>query len=148
MLKTVRVELAEANAFVQEHHRHHKPVRGHRFSVGVSADGVLVGVAICGRPVARSTDPKTVLEVLRVCTVGTPNACSFLYGKVARIAAELGFSKIQTFVLDSESGQSCQAAGYVRGHTTRGGSWGNRPGRRNDQPEVPKTLWYRDLCHG
>ena len=34
MLTLRPVSLAEANAFVAEHHRHHKPVRGHKFSLG------------------------------------------------------------------------------------------------------------------
>jgi hypothetical protein len=98
-MKTVRVELNEANAFIGTNHRHHKPVRGHRFSIGVEAGGRLVGVATIGRPVAPKTDQKHIAEVTRLATDGTKNACSFLYGKAARIALELGFTKIQTFVL-------------------------------------------------
>ena len=50
------INLKTANAFVQQYHRHHKPTRGHKFSIGVSENGALVGVAICGRPVARRLD--------------------------------------------------------------------------------------------
>ena len=32
------VSLADANAFVAAHHRHHKPVRGHKYSLGCMAD--------------------------------------------------------------------------------------------------------------
>ena len=49
MLTLTPVSLAEANAFVAQHHRHHKPVTGHKFSIGCTADGRLVGVAIVGR---------------------------------------------------------------------------------------------------
>lgn len=142
-----RVELADANAFVAKLHRHHKPVRGHRWSVGVAHNDQLVGVAICGRPVARAVDQRLVLEVLRCCTDGTPNACSYLYGKCARVAKELGFQRIQTYILASESGASLDAAGYTRGHTTAGGSWNCavRVGRREDQPQEPKVLYFRDL---
>ena len=45
--------LEQANAFVAAIHRHHKPTVGHRFSLGAFLDGVCVGVAIVGRPVAR-----------------------------------------------------------------------------------------------
>ena len=146
-MKPARVELAEANAFVQARHRHHKPVRGHRFSLGASRDDQLVGVAICGRPVARAVDQKNVLEVLRCCTDGTKNACSYLYGKAARLAKELGFKRIQTYILDEESGKSLEAAGWTRGYTTKGGNWnhGTYKGRREDQPMGPKTLYFRDL---
>ena len=52
MLMLIPVSLAEANAFVAQHHRHHKPVTGHKFSIGCTADGQLVGVAIVGRLLA------------------------------------------------------------------------------------------------
>ena len=75
MLTLTPINLKTANAFVQQHHRHHKPTRGHKFSIGVSDNGALVGVAICGRPVARRLDDGYTLEVNRLCTDGTPNAC-------------------------------------------------------------------------
>ena len=34
-LRIVPLELSEANALVKELHRHHFPVVGHRFSIGV-----------------------------------------------------------------------------------------------------------------
>ena len=74
-LKIVPVELKEANVFISQHHRHHKPVKGHRFSIGVTKENNLVGVAVVGRPVARRTNAKEVLEVTRLCTDGTKNAC-------------------------------------------------------------------------
>ena len=63
MLELQPVTLAEANAFVAKHHRHHKPVTGHKFSIGCIADGRLVGVAIVGRPVSRYLDNGLTLEV-------------------------------------------------------------------------------------
>ena len=56
MLILKPVSLADANAFVALHHRHHKPVRGHKYSLGCFKDGQLVGVAITGRPVSRYLD--------------------------------------------------------------------------------------------
>ncbi len=39
LLTLTPVSLAEANAFVAQHHRHHRPVTGHKFSMGgISAD--------------------------------------------------------------------------------------------------------------
>lgn len=72
MLTLTPINLKTANAFVQQYHRHHKPTRGHKFSIGVSDNGALVGVAICGRPVARRLDDGYTLEVNRLCTDGTP----------------------------------------------------------------------------
>lgn len=34
MLELVPITLKEANAFVERYHRHHKPVVGHKFSIG------------------------------------------------------------------------------------------------------------------
>lgn len=74
MLTLTPINLKTANAFVQQYHRHHKPTRGHKFSTGVSDSGSLVGVAICGRPVARRLDDGYTLEINRLCTDGTPKA--------------------------------------------------------------------------
>lgn len=70
-LTIVPLSLRAANDFVARLHRHHQPARGHKFSVGVEAGGVLVGVAIAGRPVARHYDDGLTLEVNRTCTDGT-----------------------------------------------------------------------------
>ena len=91
MLTVKPMSLANANRFVAEHHRHHKPVRGHKFSLGCMANDRLAGVAIVGRPVSRYLDDGLTLEVNRLCTDGTKNACSFLYGAAARAAKVLGY---------------------------------------------------------
>lgn len=146
-LQIVHVELAEANAFVEALHRHHKPVRGHRFSLGVAEGERLCGVAVVGRPVARMTDQRRVVEVTRLCTDGTPNACSALYSAAARAARELGFDSIQTFILANEPGTSLVAAGWALAGDSPGGDW-NRPlrgGRRVDQPLVPKRKYAKAL---
>lgn len=112
-MKTARVELAGANHFVHLFHRHHGPVVGHRYSFGAYTDrGGIVGVAICGRPRAKSIDKRHVIEVLRCATNGHRNACSFLYGKAARVAAELGFRAVITYTLASEEGGSLRAMGW------------------------------------
>lgn len=143
-----QVELRDANAFVEKHHRHHKPVRGHRYSIGAELNGALVGVIIVGRPVARMIDHKTTVEVLRCCTDGARNACSFLYSAAARVAKELGYEEIITYTLESEDGSSLKAAGWeLDCPSTGGGDW-NRPGRRGrrtDQPMVKKKRWIKYL---
>ena len=53
MLEICPMTLKEANAYVEQYHRHHKPVVGHKFSIGCSDGEKIVGVAIVGRPVAR-----------------------------------------------------------------------------------------------
>lgn len=111
-LRATRISLDAANAFVLRHHRHHGPTTGHRFSIGVVLDGSLVGVAICGRPVARHMPQDVTLEVNRLCTDGTRNACSFLYGSAARAAQAMGFYSILTYTLDEEGGASLRALGW------------------------------------
>ena len=141
-LRHVRIKLSDANAFVADHHRHHKPVIGHLFSIGAVLNGQLVGVVIVGRPVARMRDDGVTAEVTRLCTDGTRNACSFLYGAAARAAFALGFTRIGTYILASESGASLNASGWRMIGQTKGGSW-SRPSRpRNDKhPTEPKTLF-------
>lgn len=71
-----------------------------------------VGAAIVGLPVARKTPQYETSEVTRLVTDGTKNACSFLYAAAARVAREMGFFKIQTFILQEERGISLRAAGW------------------------------------
>ena len=128
-LSIVRIGLDEANAFVQLHHRHHRPVIGHLFSIGAAAeDARICGVAIVGRPVSRMRDDGATAEVTRLCTDGTKNACSFLYGASARAAFSLGFRRIGTYILASEPGISLTAANWRLIGKAGGGSW-SRSGR-------------------
>lgn len=136
------VDLSEANAFVREHHRHHRPVVGHKFSLAASLAGKIVGVAIIGRPVSRMRDDGATLEVTRLCTDGTRNACSFLYGAAARAAFALGYRRIGTYILKSETGASLYAANWKLVGERGGGSWSvpSRP-RVDRHPLEPKLLF-------
>lgn len=115
-LDIVPVSLKEANAYVEQHHRHHRPVVGHKFSIGCadnSTDGErIVGVAIVGRPVSRYLDDGLTLEVTRLCTDGTRNACSMLYAAAWRAAKAMGYKRLITYILESENGASLRAAGW------------------------------------
>lgn len=145
----VPVELSEANALVKRWHRHHKEAQGHRFSIGVydTKKQELVGAAIVGRPVARLVNWRTTVEVVRLVSDGTKNACSILYAASARVAKELGYEKIQTYILDTETGTSLLASGWVCENKTAGGGhgWHSRSGRRDDQPENTKQRWVKVL---
>jgi len=147
-VNVVHLELAEANAFVRIHHRHHKPVQGHRFSLGCVLAGSLVGVAVVGRPVGGSS-PETTLEVLRCCTDGTRNACSFLYGAAAKAGRALGFERIQTYILDSEIGASLKASGWEYERLSHPSGWHHdAPRGARDVPDHlkgRKQLWFKQL---
>lgn len=142
MLTVRHMELADANAYVTEYHRHHKAVRGHRFSLACYEDGRLCGVAIVGRPRSRWINQRTTVEVLRLCTDGTQNACSKLYGACRRAAKALGYDRLITYILEDEDGKSLLASGFSYCYTNKGGSW-NQPGRpRTDKAPVrPKQLY-------
>jgi hypothetical protein len=141
-LSVVRIGLDEANAFVTEHHRHHQPVVGHLFSIGAAFADRIVGVVIVGRPVSRHRDDGLTAEVTRLCTDGTRNACSFLYGAAARAAFALGFKRIGTYILKSEPGTSLTAAGWRLIGETPGRSWSvpSRP-RVDKHPLQVKLLF-------
>lgn len=122
-LCAVPLGLDEANAFVRRHHRHHGAVVGHKFSIGAALGEVIVGVVIVGRPVARRLDDGLTLEVTRLCTDGTRNACSFLYGAAARACFALGYQRIGTYVASDEPGVTLRAAGWRLVGKTPGKSW-------------------------
>ena len=145
-LKAVPLELRESNDFVAEHHRHHDPVHRDKFRVGCTEGGVLVGAANVGRPVARCLCDGKTLEVLRLCSTGEKDVCSFLYSRCARIAKEMGYSKIITYILESETGTSLKAAGWHKEADIRGHTW-NTPGRprQTTAPTCDKQRWAKDL---
>ncbi len=147
------ISLRDANRFVGRLHRHHPPARGCRFCVAAWASGVMVAVAIVGRPVARASGEETA-EVVRLCSDGTWNACSLLYAACARAAAALGYCRIQTYILASEPGTSLKAAGWVREAETPGRAWDHTSAsqlmltggtRTNAHPLGKKVRWGRNL---
>lgn len=146
-LHIVPTTLAQANAFVLQHHRHHAPTVGHRWSIGIANGNGLCGVAICGRPVARALPQYQLIEINRVATDGTKNAPSKLYGTCAAIAKLMGFGDIETSILESEPGTSLKAAGFTFRRNIKGRDWNTptRGGRRTDQPMCDKQAWGRKL---
>lgn len=142
-LTVVPLPLDEANAFVAQHHRHHIPAVGHKFSLGVADyEGDIRGVCIVGRPVARMSDDGFTMEVTRLATDGCPNACSALYAAAWRVCREMGYRRLITYILDSEPGTSLVAAGWRLVGARGGGSWGREERPRVDKhPTQGKLLW-------
>lgn len=144
VLRIGHVTWRESKAFVGSEHRHHPPSRGHMWSTGVHDGDRLCGVAVIGRPVSRVLQEAGDIEVLRVCTDGTPNACSALYGAAARQAVAHGWKRSQllTYILNTEPGTSLRAAGWLFDGLTDGGEW-DRPSRsrKANAPTVPKQRW-------
>lgn len=138
----VPISLDEANEFVRQHHRHHQPVVGHKFSIAVADGERVVGVAIVGRPVSRHMDNGWTLEVNRCATDGTRNACSMLYRAAWRAAAAMGYRRLITYTLPSEGGASLRGAGWTLIGERGGGSWSRDSRPRVDKaPTEQKLLW-------
>jgi len=107
-------------------------------------DSTLAGVVIAGRPVSRRQDDGYTLEITRLCTDGTENACSFLYGAAVRAARAMGYRRVITYTLETENGTSLKAAGFTFDGITAGGSWDSPSRRRTDKsPTAPKKRWVK-----
>ena len=146
--------LRDARQFVAQHHRHNLAPQGGLFAVSVADADAIVGVAIVGRPVARMLDDGLTAEVTRVATVGTPNACSMLYGAASRAAKALGYQRIVTYTLTSEPGSSLRASGWtVDAELAARNTWSTPSRLRLQQdlfgnerrPSEAKTRWVKTL---
>jgi len=141
-LTIVPITQKEAKEYIRVHHRHHKPSVGSVFNLAVAKGGDIVGVAMVGRPVARGADNGWTLEVNRVATDGTKNACSMLYGAAWRVAKNLGWLRLITYTLPEEGGASLRGAGWRLIGERGGGSWSckSRP-RVDTAPLQMKFRW-------
>lgn len=139
------IDIKKANAYVACHHRHHGVSQGMKFAVAVKDHtGVTRGVAIASKPRNRDLMKGGYLEVVRVCTDGTPNACSMLYSAMRRAGTALGYEqgKIITYTLRTEPGTSLHAAGWVKDKAVVGEGW-DRPGRTREAVVVAdKVRWH------
>lgn len=145
-LKAVPISLKDANAFVDAVHRHHQHAVRDKFRCAAAIGDKVVGVAQVGRPVSRMLDDGETLEVVRLCTDGTQNACSFLYSRACAIAKLMGYKKIITYTLETEPGTSLIASGFTLDGVTQGGGW-SRPSRKRETkaPTCPKKRWVKIL---
>lgn len=144
VLLIVPSSLKEAQEFVKANHRHNIPPVGGKFAIKCvdKIQNRVVGVAICGRPVARKLDDGFTLEIYRNCTDGTMNACSKLYGACQRIARNMGYLKVITYTLESENGSSLRSANFKCFGRAGKPSWTGK--RKRDyfiSPEEFKNRW-------
>ena len=141
-LEIVPCSLRDAFSFVEQHHRHHTAPKFGLFAIGCADGGKIVGVSIVMRPVSRALDDGFTAEVSRLCTDGSPNACSKLYAASWRAARAMGYRKLITYVLASESGTSLAAAGWRVVAEVRGRTWNNPSRPRVDKhPLQDKIRW-------
>lgn len=139
-LKIKPITLKQASEFINANHRHNGATVGHKFSIGLYDGDKLIGCAVCGRPVSRYLDNGEICEINRLCTDGTLNACSMLYGACSRIAKEMGYKKIITYTLESENGASLKASNFICDGKAGGTHW---TGKRNKGQAIPHEMKIR-----
>lgn len=139
------ITFKQACEFVSRNHRHHKPTVGCKFCIGLYDADTLVGVAVCGRPVSRHLDDGLTLEINRLCTDGTRNACSMLYGAACRAGKAMGYRRAITYILKSEDGSSLRASNFVCEGEAGGTHWTGKRNRGQAIPYEMKTRYSREL---
>ncbi|WP_373428565.1 XF1762 family protein [Streptomyces sp. B1I3] len=141
----VPLSFHEACSTIDQFHRHHTRPQGWKFGWGVTTpDGQLVGAATAGRPVARALWDGFTLEVTRVATNGTPNACSALYAAAWKTASAAGYYRLITYTQHGEPGTSLRAAGWRRTAVLRPRKGWDAPSRhRSDRGTdgIGRYLW-------
>jgi hypothetical protein len=161
--RIVPITKTAARQFVTEHHRHNEApsVTQVQLAIGLEVDGELVAVATAGYPVARYQQDGKTLEVNRACVAGEHrNANSALYGASGRAAKALGYERLITYTLQSESGDSLRAAGFDGPVDIGANTWSrpNQPdrvrhsvtlwGERKNAEGIAKYRWERRLTTG
>jgi hypothetical protein len=144
LLELAPCSLEEANAFVARHHRHHHPTPVAKFSIAATDGDKVVGVVIVGLPKARLAMDGWTLEVTRLASDGTRNACSLLYGAARKAAFALGYKRIITYTLAEENGASLLASGFELEADVTGRSWKTHNRRRfvdDRNPISDKKRW-------
>lgn len=157
MIRLVPIELKVANATVAMWHSHHKPVVGHKFSIGATVNDVLRGIVIVSRPVSPPLDDGFTREVTRLCCIGvdadpdSKNVASKLLGAATSACEATGVRWVISYTRKDEDGACYKAAGWVALHETKGRPWtsGNKstrwlPGFYEPSTEiVDRIRWER-----
>lgn len=142
MLSLQPITQREAFRFIEQHHRHHRPPQGAKFTIAVNDGEKVVGVVVVGRPVARLLDDTWTAEVTRLCTDGTKNASSKLYSAAWRAARAMGYRRLITYTLATEPGTSLLASNWRLVGQAGGGTWSRKARPRIDtHPLGQKLLW-------
>lgn len=131
------LSLAIAREFVDRNHRHNEAPSCHKFSIGLLAQGLLVGVIIASTPKAKALNDHFTLELNRCCVLPDQrNACSKLYAKAIQAGRSMGYRKFVTYTLPHESGSSLKAVGFTLDGLTqaRPNGW-SHPSRPRKMPK-------------
>ncbi len=145
------ITLRASQSFIKEHHRHNEPMTGHKFSIGLTDGGRLIGVVVVGQPIARRNCDGYTAEITRCCVLdGQRNANSRLYAAALRAARAMGYRRVLTYTLPEESGASLKAVGFRFDGMTKSNPDGwdmpGRPRRRPAKyPYCQKMRWIREF---
>lgn len=156
------ITLRDAQTFIAKHHRHSDPPIGWICGVAVyeinppELGQRLVGVGVLGRPVAQQLQDGTTAEITRVATIEARNVASMIYGALCRVAEGLGYTRVVSYTLATETGATLKASGFHPAATVDARASWSRPKReRPDQLDLfdrrprrnpgPKTRWERHL---
>lgn len=112
MLSLAPMTVKAACHHVAKNHRHNRGPQGGLFACAVMDGERIAGVGIAGRPTQFKLDNGRTVEITRVCTDGSRNACSMLYSALCRAAAAIGYTRAITYTLAEEPGTSLRAAGF------------------------------------
>ena len=139
MLEIVPISFKEAKDYVNKYHRHLKAtMKGCKFVIAVSNNDIIVGVAIVGRPIARYLNDGWTLEINRTCTDGTKNVNSMLYAACWRVAKNMGYKKLITYIRKDETGNSLKAANFKIVAEVKGRLWNNKSRPRVENEIIDK----------
>lgn len=94
---------------------------------------------------SRYLDNGTTLEINRLCTNGTRNVCSMLYGACIRATKALGYKKVITYTLASETGASLKASNFINEGEAGGEIWTGERRRDNGVPAEKKVRWAYNI---
>jgi len=120
----IPITFEKACRFVNMHHRHHFNSHAHKWSIGYEEEGKLIGVGMIGRPLNRHLDDGLSLEITRVCVLeNNPNVCSIIISALCRSAKSMGYKRVYTYTLESESGSSLKGCGFENMATTISKKW-------------------------
>jgi hypothetical protein len=143
------ITLKAARAFVSEHHRHNDPPHGHKFSIGLRKGDELIGVVVVAQPTARANNDGYTAEITRCCVIeGQRNASSKLFAAGLRAARAMGYRRVITYTLPTESGASLKAVGFRYDGLTqfnpRGWDMPSRPRKKPTKyPYCRKIRWVK-----
>jgi hypothetical protein len=121
-LTNVKLSLNEAQDFVFQNHRHSKPLKRHKFSIGAvdykdsNSLGFdinsLLGIATVDVPSSKWNRRRDHVEIRRLCTKGGKDVASFLLGKAKVACFAMGYKCVITYTRPHESGISLKASGF------------------------------------